>query len=88
MANPLAGGGPSVGRAVANGSATALRSPAMCDGSVPRIALYTFMIAGTLSPLVSIVGAKLWPARATRVAVVSLALFVVAGIAGAFVLLC
>lgn len=60
----------------------------MCDGPIPRIAIYTFMIAGTLSPLVSIVGAKLWPQRAGRVALASLALFVVAGIAGAFVMLC
>jgi hypothetical protein len=60
----------------------------MCDGPVPRIATYTFMIAGTLSPLVSIVGAKLWPNRAGRVALASLALFLVAGIAGAFVMLC
>lgn len=60
----------------------------MCDGSIPRIATYTFMIAGTLAPLISIVGAKLWPQRAGRVAVASLASFVVAGIAGAFVFLC
>ncbi len=60
----------------------------MCDGPIPRIATYAFMIAGTLSPLVAMVGAKLWPQRAGRVAVVSLVLFVVAGIAGAFVMLC
>jgi len=60
----------------------------MCEGSIPRIALYTFMIAGTLSPLVSILGARLWPNRAGRVALASLALFLVAGIAGAFVMLC
>jgi hypothetical protein len=60
----------------------------MCDGPIPRIATYTFMIAGTLSPLVAIVGAKLWPSRPGRVALASLALFLVAGIAGAFVMLC
>lgn len=61
---------------------------AMCDAPIPRIATYTFMIAGTLSPLVSILGAKLWPNRAGRVALASLALFLVAGIAGALVMLC
>ncbi|MEM7421496.1 MAG: hypothetical protein AAF364_17510 [Pseudomonadota bacterium] len=60
----------------------------MCEGVIPRIAMFTFMIAGSLSPLVAIVGHKLWPERATRVAVVSLLLFVVAGIAGAFVMAC
>lgn len=60
----------------------------MCEGSIPRLATYTFMIAGCLSPLVAIVGAKRWPQRAGRVAITSLALFVLAGVAGAFVMAC
>jgi uncharacterized membrane protein len=60
----------------------------MCEGTVPRLATYTFMIAGTLSPVVAIVGAKLWPHRAGRVAIASLALFVLAGVAGLFIMRC
>ena len=50
--------------------------------------MLTFMIAGSLSPLVAIVGGKLWPKHTARVAVVSLLLFVVAGAAGALVMMC
>jgi uncharacterized membrane protein len=60
----------------------------MCEGTVSRVAVYTFMIAGILSPLVAIVGGKLWPHRSGRVALASLVLFVLAGIAGIFVMLC
>ena len=59
----------------------------MCDGATSRIATYTFMIAGTLSPVVAIVGAKLWPKRALWIGLASLTLFMIAGIAAAFVFL-
>ncbi|MCA9705123.1 MAG: hypothetical protein KDK70_04635 [Myxococcales bacterium] len=60
----------------------------MCDGSIPRIAFYAFLIAGSLAPLSAVVGGKLWPQHTTRVALASLLCFVVAGIAGAVVLAC
>jgi hypothetical protein len=57
----------------------------MCDSPVSRIATYTFMISGTLAPLVAIVGAKLWPHRRGLVAIVSIASFLVAIIAVFFI---
>lgn len=60
----------------------------MCEGAAPRIATYTFMIAGLLAPLSAIVGSKLWPERPGRVAIASLSLFLLAAGAGAFVMLC
>ncbi len=60
----------------------------MCEGSIPRIAMYTFMVAGCLSPLVAVVGNSLWPKHQLRVALASLGLFVVAGVAGVFVMMC
>lgn len=60
----------------------------MCDGLAPRIATYVFMTAGLLAPLTAIAGAKIWPDRAKQAAVASLFVFVVAAVAGAFVLVC
>lgn len=60
----------------------------MCEGSFPRIAMYVFMIAGSLAPLTAIVGARRWPKQTMKVGLVSLALFMVAAAAAAVFAVC
>lgn len=60
----------------------------MCEGSIPRIAMYTFMIAGSLAPLVAMIGARQWPKHTMRVGMVSLGLFAVAAAAAAVFATC
>lgn len=50
--------------------------------------MIVFMVAGSLAPLVAIVGARLWPKHTMRVGMVSLGLFVVAAAAAAVFATC
>lgn len=60
----------------------------MCEGSLPRIAMYVFMVAGSLAPLTAMVGARRWPQHTMRVGLVSLGLFGVAAAAAAVFAAC